>query len=110
MNPRMQIYNIKEIAADYEGASKVLNSGCKRNEIYYRISGICQVNETVYFPMEEIQNGNKFSCILSPFTGYSKDLVLADIFTRWSSGFITKGLIELSESYPGLFELEANSS
>ena len=60
MNPRMQIYNIKEIAADYEGLSK--------------------------------------------------DLVLADIFTRWSSEFITKGLIELSESYPGLFELEANSS
>ena len=31
--------------------------------------------------------------------------VLADLHTRWHSGFSTRGLIHLSESYLGLFEI-----
>ncbi len=108
MNLRMQIYTTKEIATDCESVSRALNKGCKRDKVHYKISGVCQVNETVFFPMEKILDNDKFSYILAPFSGHSKDLIQADIFTRWTSGFRTKGLIELSESFLGLFELVEN--
>ncbi len=108
MNPRMQIYTVAEIATDSDGISRALNIGCKRDQCRYRISGVCQVNETIFPPMGKIQNNDKFSYILAPFSGHSKDMIQADIFTRWSSGFKTKGLIELSESFVGLFELAEN--
>ena len=58
--------------------------------------------------MEEIPGDTVPRYILAPFADVSKDVIQADIFTRWSSGFKTKGIIELYESYMGLFEIEEN--
>ncbi len=106
MKPRLQIYDIKEITIDYEGVSDALNKGCTRDNTLYRITGVCQVGDTVFFPMEEAAQQAKVKYLLAPFSGISRDKVQADIVTRWASGFATKGLIELSASFIGLFELE----
>ena len=106
MKPRLQIYNVKEIAIDYEGVSDALNKGCARNNTSYQITGVCQVGDTIFFPMEEAAQRAKVKYLLAPFSGTSRDKVQADIVTRWASAFATKGLIELSASFIGLFEFE----
>ena len=69
MIPRLQIYNIKEITIDHRGVSDALNKGCTRDHTTYRISGVCQVGDTVLFPMEEATQQANVKYLLAPFSG-----------------------------------------
>ena len=101
---RILVFSIDEIGIDYKTVSRALNSACQRDNTRYRISGLCQTNDSIFFALEEIPYENGFRYVIAPFSGMSNEEIKADIHTRWSSGFSTKGLIRLSESYLGLFE------
>lgn len=106
MKPRTLVFNLKDIVLNYEDVARTITDACYRNGAGYRVGGVCQNNDTIFFPMEPRSNGNTFRYVFAPFSGQSNDHIEADIFTRWGAGFATKGLIRLSESYLGLFEFE----
>ena len=104
MKQRILVYSIEEIAVDYKAVAQSINCACHRDRSFYRVSGLCQTHDCVLFPLEEMSSPISVKYVLVPFSGTSNDQVKVDIYTRWSSGFSTRGLIRLSESYLGLFE------
>ena len=104
MKQRIVIFSIDEIVIDVNAIAQSINDACHRDKTRYRVSGICQNHDSVLVSLEETNSQNGLKYVLVPFSGTSTDAIKADIFTRWSSGFSTKGLIRLSESYLGLFE------
>jgi hypothetical protein len=101
---RILIYSIQDLAIDYEGIAVELTKVCRSHPDIYRISGVCQSRDKVYFPIETTNMQVEPTYILAPFSGMSDAQVEADLFIRWSGGFNTKGLIKMTESYLGLFE------
>ena len=104
MKQRILVYSIDEIAVDYKAVAQSINCACQRDHTHYRVAGLCQTHDCVFFSLEELRSRQEVRYVLVPFSGTSNDQVKADIYTRWSSGFSTRGLIRLSESYLGLFE------
>ena len=47
--------------------------------------------------------------VLAPFSSIIDEDIIADLYSRWQSGFTTKGMIRLSESYVGLFEIPVDT-
>jgi hypothetical protein len=105
MNIRFVQFSIDELAIDQGSISDALNEACSRDDSHYRITGVCQTTDAVIFPLEEVENGDRWHYVLSAFTDIDDDDVIADICSRWKSGFTTKGLIKLNHSFLGLFEL-----
>ena len=101
---RILVFSIDEVAVDYQSVGKAVNAACRRDHTEYQVQGLCQTNDSVLFTLEEKTSENNVRYIIAPFSGTSNDDVKADIYTRWSSGFSTKGLIRLSDIYVGLFE------
>ena len=101
---RILSFHIDEIVIDPVAVGRAINVACSRNHTRYQVSGLCQTYENVIFAMEENNSNHKVKYIIAPFSGTSKSEVEADIYTRWSSGFSTKGLIRLPDSFLGLFE------
>jgi hypothetical protein len=93
-----------DIAIDYEHITKCINRHCRNGGGDFRVSGLCQTASSVFFSLEHA-DGGPWQYVLAPFTSCSDDDVLDDLDVRWHSGFSTKGLIRLSASYIGLFEI-----
>ena len=104
MKQRILVYSIEEIAVDYKAVAQSINCACQRDRTRYRVSGLCQTHDCVLFSLDEMSSRISIKYVLVPFSGTSNEQVKADIYTRWSSGFSTRGLIRLSDSYLGLFE------
>ena len=102
MQHKVTKFSIADLALDYELVAKSLNRHCHNGQ--YRVSGMCQTETSVFFSLE-INFEAPRQYVLAPFTACSDADVLADLHTRWHSGFSTRGLIRLSESYLGLFEI-----
>ena len=102
MQHKVTKFSIADLALDYELVAKCLNRHCRNGQ--YRIGGLCQTETSVFFSLE-INFEAPQQYVLAPFTACSDADVLADLHTRWHSGFSTRGLIRLSESYLGLFEI-----
>ena len=109
MKQRVLVFNIDEFAIDYIAVAASINEACKRGGAKLKVTGLCQTFKNVYVPLGIDQSVVGVRYVLAPFSGTSGEEVEADLFTRWSSGFSTKGLIRLSESFLGLFEMEENS-
>ena len=105
MKYRNIIFGINEIVLDYEGVATAVNTACQRAGEFYRVSGVCQADDCVFFPIEETIHHKEVRYVIAPFTGTSKKDIEADLFSRWSSGFSTKGLIQIPNAYLGLFEI-----
>ena len=109
MNQRILKYNLDEIAMNYEEVGKSLNKACHRDNSRYKISGLCQTFNNVIFPAEEYHSDSDYYYILTPFIGMSDDEIISELHTRWTAGIVTKGLIRLSDSFLGLFEVDRSS-
>jgi hypothetical protein len=105
MRPRPLRYSLADIAIDYDEISGALTDSCRRMGQGFHISAVCQTQDSVIFPVE--RNGHKGNVryILAPFSGQTDTEVSADLLTRWSSGFTTRGMVALSDSFLGLFEI-----
>ena len=105
MRPRPLRYSIADIAIDYESISSALTDSCRRMGRGFHISAVCQTQDSVIFPVEKNGVKGDVRYVLAPFSGQTDTEVAADLFTRWSSGFTTRGMIALSDSFLGLFEI-----
>jgi hypothetical protein len=105
MRPRPLCYSLADIAFDYEAISAALTASCQRMGQGFYISAVCQTQDSVIFPVERNGHKGKVRYVLTPFAGQTHREVSEDLFTRWSSGFTTRGLVALSDSYLGLFEI-----
>ncbi len=104
MHNRILIYSLDDLAIEYEDIAIALTKICAYRDAEYKISGVCQTRDRVYFPLEINEDKIHPTYILAPFSGLSDAQVEADLFSRWTAGFNTKGLIRMTESYLGLFE------
>ncbi len=104
MNCRIAQYNLKELILDHEAVARSLNEGCRRDDRYYRVSGLCQTRENVIFMLEEDPDGHAWEYVIVPFLGETEADIIADIYSRWQGNFSTRGLIQLANKYLGLFE------
>ena len=102
MQHKVTKFSIADLALDYELVAKCLNQHCRHGQ--YRVGGLCQTETSVFFSFETNFEAPR-QYVLAPFTACSDADILADLDTRWHSGFSTRGLIRLSDSYLGLFEI-----
>jgi hypothetical protein len=105
MSPRSLRYSLADIAIDYDEVSAALTASCQRMGRGFHISAVCQTLDSVIFPIEPNGAKGKVRYVLAPFTGQTDREVSEDLFSRWSGGFTTRGMIALSDSFLGLFEI-----
>ena len=109
MNHKIIAVAVDEIAVDYEDVARRLNRQCVANGKCYKVSGVCQTLKNVFFTFEDYPAQQSIRYVLAPFSSIIDEDIIADLYSRWQSGFTTKGMIRLSESYVGLFEIPVDT-
>ncbi len=106
MTPRTLVFSTTDIVCNYEQVAGIITQACNRGHDLFRVSGVCQASETIFFPLEVALAVQSLRYVIAPLSGNTDAHFRADIFDRWAAGFATRGSIRLSEIYLGLFEIE----
>lgn len=110
MNYRTVKFSVDDIAIDYDNVAASLTTTCCRDGGRWRIDGLCQLADVVYFPLSEYRPPCPVRYVLAPFDDNDSDDIAYDLLMRWRSGFITRGVIHLSNLHLGLFELRSTET
>lgn len=109
MNHRIVRYNIVDLILDPVAVAAALTKACRRDHEIYHVTGLCQTADEVVFALEATNATREpMRYVIAPFPGLSMEDVIADIWSRWGSGFTTRGLIRLEGEHLGLFEILAS--
>ena len=104
MMQRIIRYQVDDVIVDPDGVVEALNHACAGRTGMYRVRGVCQVGEDVYFvllplgPQETLE-----TYVLAPVDDVSTDGFSAMLHTRWTSGFDAVGAVTLGDAVYVLF-------
>jgi len=92
-------FEVPEIALSPEQVAMALNKACSARQGRYRISGLCQLEDTVLFLLLPLARGDAVEeylfCTASDLTipGFTGELL-----NRWSHGFNTLGALAVGNA------------
>lgn len=107
MSYRLLTYSVDDIALEPETVAKNLTLACRRQNGVYQITGLCQTNDRVFFPMEMNGAHAPARYVLAPMQTDRAEDIAARLHTRWRAGFRTLGLVRVGDGYYGLFATDA---
>jgi hypothetical protein len=104
MSYRITKYNINDFILDYDNVAESINKTCRRDHLYYRVSGVCQTNDEVVIAFEEDYDSTEWSYVIKPFPGSTTQDIEGEIHSRWQGKFSTRALVQLPDQALGVFE------
>jgi len=89
-------FPVADLSLDPKSAADALNRACNKRTHHYRVQGVCQIDELVYFVLRpRPTNSPAETYVLVPAdhgaTGDFADVLLE----RWSAGFNALGTVRL---------------
>ena len=105
---RIMTFSIEDIAIDRKAVAKKINKACDHHPYHYKVNGLCQVEDKVYFILLPVEDESlKKEYVLAPIDDVSPDGFTAELETRWESGFNTVGIISFGDNFfMNLYEKE----
>ncbi len=101
---RVVSFSLDDLVVDSDGVIETLNNACTHRHDHYRVSGICQLENKIYFVLLPLDSGEKMrDYIMVPAEDVSHDGFVDMLHTRWSSGFDLIGSVQLYETTMVLF-------
>jgi hypothetical protein len=104
MSPRIVTYALAEIESVPEEVVAALNVACNRRRTKYRVRGLFQLDDVVYFlllPRERLEKPETY--VLVPLTDVSSGGFPAGLMERWAAGFDAVGLVRVAAGHLALF-------
>ena len=102
MNKILQIC-IDDIIIDPAAQSEMITDSCSRATSAMKVTGVCQVGDNILLAMEPDEDGEPLKYILAPFNSENIDEIVAEISTRYFSGFSLIGGFEVKAEKWALF-------
>ena len=97
---RIMTFSIEDIAIDRKAVVKKINSGCDHHPYHYRVNGLCQLDDKVYFVLLPLDEGvERKEYVLAPVEDPSQDGIVTELETRWEAGFNTIGTINFGDNF-----------
>lgn len=103
MKNRIVKISIDDLIVDPEGQSEMISRICHR-EIPMRVTGICQIGETLLLALEKKTSSDEVKYVFSSFCSVNSDEIIAEISTRFYSGYSLIGGFDVKLEKWGLFE------
>ena len=102
MNKILQI-SIDDIIVDPAGQSEMITTSCSRPTSAMRVTGLCQVGDKLLLALEHDETGETLNYVVAPFNAENIDEIVAEISTRYYSGFSLIGGFEVKTENWALF-------
>lgn len=96
---------IADIVLDYRQASDFVNEACWRGGKYCHVVGLCEYNDSLILSLEEIPD--KIEHVFSEIPSKSEEDLIAEIRSRYFSGFSLIGDFDCNGKKWGLFSKKA---
>ncbi|MFW6414307.1 MAG: hypothetical protein ACOCZS_03290 [Verrucomicrobiota bacterium] len=97
-------YHIDDIAIDPEDICDSLNEACTKRQHRFRLRGICQLENHVYFVMVPLRSGEpREEYIITTLEDISHEGFIATVNNRYQGGFDVIGSFQVYETHMALF-------
>lgn len=104
MEQKIIHYHIDDIAIDPDDVCESLNDACTKRQHKFRVRGVCQLENHVYFIMIPHRNGEPLEeYIIAPLDDISHEGFVATLNNRYQGGFDTVGTFQVYETHMALF-------
>ncbi len=102
---------VDDVAVAPEEIVDTLNIACTRRQDKYKVQGVCQIEERIYFVLVPLLPSEPAKTyVLVAVEESSHDDVVAMLDTRWSSNFDILGTIKVYETTYILFAKPADKT
>jgi hypothetical protein len=102
---RIITFALDDLAVDPDSVVDALNDACTHRHEHYRIRGVCQLDQKIYFVLLSLDaNEPARSYVLTSIDDISSDGFVAMLENRWASNFDTVGTIKVYDTVMALFE------
>ena len=102
MNKILQI-SIDDIIIDPAGQSEMITESCSRETSSMIVTGLCQVGDKLLLALEQNETEEGLKYILAPFNSENIDEIIAEISSRYFSGFSLIGGFEVKSEKWALY-------
>ena len=102
MNKILQI-SIDDIIINPAEQSEMITESCSRSTSAMKVTGLCQVGDRLLLALEPDEDGEPLKYVVAPFNSENIDEIIAEISTRYFSGFSLIGGFEVKSEKWALF-------
>ena len=102
MNKILNI-NINDIIIDPARESEMITNACKRST-HMHPTGVCQCGDAILVVLEKSNSEQDFTYTLAPFNSANIDETIAEISSRYFSGFSMLGGFDVKKEKWAIFE------
>jgi hypothetical protein len=96
--------NPDDILEDYRAVSDMINTACSRS-VNMKVKSCFKINHEIVVVLEEDPCKEYESYVFSPLRSPNTEEIIAEINSRFCSGFSTIGILEIKSTPWGLFAL-----
>lgn len=98
MNQKIAVYATDEVAFDAPAVAEALTRTCNEHRVRYRVTGVCQVAEAVYFILVLGRPSDQpYTYVFVSIEDATEDGVTDLLYGRWQSGFDAIGTVDLGD-------------
>ena len=91
-------FPVDEFVVDPAGVAETLTHACTARRQRYRVRGLCQFGDTVYFILLSLEHGETpETYVLAPVENSSGSGITGMLSERWGAGFNTVGAVDVGE-------------
>ena len=95
---KVLVFSVDDLAVERKNVAQALNNACNNRSQKYRVRGMCQVDDEVYFVLLPRRQGESAEdYVFAPADDISETGMASLLEERWEAGFDTVGLINLGE-------------
>jgi len=104
MEHKIILFNIDDIAIDPDDVCDSLNEACTKRQRNFRVRGVCQLEDRVYFIVVPLKPGEEpEEYVISSIDDISHDGFSTLLQNRYQGGFDMVGTFKVYETYMALF-------
>jgi len=98
MMQKIITFGVNDLALDTDEVAARLTEACSHRRAQYRVRGLCQVREVVYFVLLGLPRGDPpESYVIVPVDDLTDAGVTAMLEQRWEAGFDAVGMVNLGD-------------
>lgn len=95
---KIMTFATDDLVIDPESVAGRLTKMCSEHRPHYRVRGLCQIQDKVYFVLLAATAGQpREQCVIVPVRDISDDGFISMLDERWTAGFNCVGTIALGE-------------
>ena len=91
-------FSVSDLVIDPDGVADVLTKACSKRRGDYRVRGVCQTADNVFFVLLPVAASEAAeSYVIAPLSDVTGDGMTSMLSARWAAGFNALGTVDMGE-------------